>query len=428
MLLNNEQNLSKLTGAHEKVLHQTHITADEPGSILRNFETLLTFVGETSPRLTGTHLLPLKMLRPLNEQMAQPIPMGLTRPQQKSFPHINGLYLLLRTSGLTQVEPMGKSARLRLDDELVAQWQNFNPVERYFTLLETWLLRGNPAVIGERESSFLFMHPFSRWVAFWPRIPKGGLAVDDGVLEDLRYTPAFHNLALQELFGMVEVEHPSEEVEGEGWRPRTLRRTPLGDATLALLFRYYADYENQEALEHIAQIPSGELQPLFAPYFPEWQENLKFSENEFREGVHVFRVTLQSGLFYRFKNLWRTIAIRGQDTLDDLSRAILRAYTFDNDHLHAFTYTSRFGSQERVMHSYMEEDPATDEVRVGDLPLQVGHTMEYLFDFGDSWRFDVTLERMEPPDPKLRSPQLLEAHGDAPPQYSTYEEYEEEDE
>lgn len=427
MLLNREPNNPKLTNARKDVLHQTRITADEPGSILRDFETLLTFVEETTPRLTGTRLLPLKTLRPLNEQMTQPIPMGLTRPQQKSFPHINGLYLLLRTSGLTRVEARGKQERLQPDEEMAAQWRELSLTERYFTLLETWLLRGDPVVIGERDGSFLFLHPFSRWLSFWRQIPEAGPTVDDSVLEDLRSTPTYHNLALLELFGMVDVEHPSEAVEGEGWLPRTVRRTPLGDATLALLFPYYADWKNTEKLEDIARIPPGELQPLFRPYFPEWQENLHFPEHEFQDGVYVFRATLASGLFYRFKNLWRTIAIPGQDTLEELSRAILRAYGFDNDHLHAFTYPSRFGSRERVMHPYMEEGTATDEVRVRDLPLQVGHTMEYLFDFGDSWRFDCTLERIDPPDPQLRAPQLLESHGEAPPQYPGYEEYDEDE-
>jgi hypothetical protein len=43
--------------------------------------------------------------------------------------------------------------------------------------------------------------------------------------------------------------------------------------------------------------------------------------------------------------------------------------------------------------------------------------MEFHFDFGDDWRFDVTLERIEPPDTKVKAPAIIERHGKPPRQY-----------
>jgi len=51
--------------------------------------------------------------------------------------------------------------------------------------------------------------------------------------------------------------------------------------------------------------------------------------------------------------------------------------------------------------------------------------MVYLFDFGDEWRFDVRLERIDPADGRIKKPKLLEEHGEAPPQYPNMEEDEE---
>ena len=117
------------------------------------------------------------------------------------------------------------------------------------------------------------------------------------------------------------------------------------------------------------------------------------------------------------KTLWRRIAIPAHAELDKLSSAILNAYQFDHDHLYRFIYRNRFGGEQEVNHPYMEEPPLASEVRVGDLPLQAGESMIYNYDFGDNWRFVVTLERIDPPDPKLKTPKLLEKQGRAPEQY-----------
>jgi hypothetical protein len=65
----------------------------------------------------------------------------------------------------------------------------------------------------------------------------------------------------------------------------------------------------------------------------------------------------------------------------------------------------------------MELPPFADQVRIGDLPLEPGASMTYLYDFGDNWEFDVQLEAINPPDNKIKKAKILEIHGDAPQQY-----------
>ena len=48
--------------------------------------------------------------------------------------------------------------------------------------------------------------------------------------------------------------------------------------------------------------------------------------------------------------------------------------------------------------------------------------MEYLFDFGDMWRFDVRLERIDPADGRVKKSKLLEKRGQSPPQYPNLDE------
>ncbi|NJM27384.1 MAG: plasmid pRiA4b ORF-3 family protein [Pseudanabaena sp. RU_4_16] len=118
---------------------------------------------------------------------------------------------------------------------------------------------------------------------------------------------------------------------------------------------------------------------------------------------------------------WRRIAIPTDLNLDFLSASILDAFDFDSDHLYKFSYKDRFGIKATVFHPYMEESPSTDEICIGDLPLKPGDSMIFHFDFGDDWKFQVLLEQIDPPNAKIKKPKMLESHGRAPKQYSSWD-------
>jgi hypothetical protein len=46
--------------------------------------------------------------------------------------------------------------------------------------------------------------------------------------------------------------------------------------------------------------------------------------------------------------------------------------------------------------------------------------MVFHFDFGDDWRFDVTLEQVNPADESIQEPRVLDQHGKAPEQYASW--------
>ena len=401
----------KFSAKHKRLLQALVIDESGPGTILHDFEALLRFLAEREMPVTGAHQLPLRVLPEINARLAHPIALGLKRPQQKSYPHIHGLYLLLRAAGLTCIEGTSEKPLLAVDGAVYQAWESLNPTERYCTLLETWLLRGHPEIIGERRRFGLTIpETFSSWVGFFLRIPDGGLTVaGDKEAEDfLRYTPGWHNLGLLELFGLLSVQHGPPQ-PGKGWRIERIERTPLGDALLALLqAEFFGDIHNVLALAAEDKLRFGALQPPLQPYFPAWKNNLPVPEWAFREGAHIFRVALGW--------VWCRIAIPADQTLDALASTILDAVEFDHDHLYEFSYQNRFGLLERVHHPTMDEAPWTSEVRVGDVPLRVGHAMTYVFDFGDWWEFAVTLERVDP-GMAIKEPVVLEKRGEFPSQY-----------
>jgi len=396
---------------HKRLLRKAVVDENGPGTVLHDFEAFLTFAEEGELPLTGKQQLPRRVLSDLNARLAHPLQIGLTRPLQKSYPHVHGLYLLLRASGLTIVEGTDRKPLLVVDGAVRQIWDGLNPTERYCTLLETWLVRGRPQIIGERDRSWARVPTTFREVQwFFLPLPDDGLPVagNKGAEDSLRYWPGLHNLALLELFGLVAVRHGPPE-PGKGWRIEVIERTPLGDALLAALHAgFFGDVDNILALESEDEVPLGVLQPALQPYFPAWQKNLSVPEWAFREGAHVFKVSLG--------RIWRRIAIPARLTLDALASAILNAVRFDHDHLYLFSYRNRFGAEDQVHHPYMDEGPWTSEVSIGDVPLRVGQTMTFLFDFGDMWEFDVTLESVDP-EMKLKKPVVLEKHGNPPEQY-----------
>ncbi len=398
----------------EQILRQQVIDENQPGTILHDFEVILDFVGTEGRKVSNKqNFFPLDTLAQLNSGLTQPIKIDLKRPKQKSFPHINGLYLLLRSSGLTYITRKGKTPYLVLDETVLRSWRSLNPIERYFTLLEAWLFKSTPEIIGEYGGTF--HEPLSNWSRFFERIPKKGsnIAGNKEKERSITYFPGLYAIALLELFGFLSVEHGEPE-KGKGWRILSLKKAIFGETVCTALFKPLQEEDIIDFLQHEIEwktsMTFGELQPTFQAFFPEWKNNLRIPASEFRDGVYVFNASLGSA--------WRRIAIPGALTFSDLSGAILKAYDFDYDHLYSFSYTDRFGRTMEINHPYMEDEPPlADEVAIGDIGISPGTQMGYLYDFGDNWQFSATLERIDPVDAAMKSPKLLESKGKAPEQY-----------
>ena len=412
----------QLTKAQEQCLRDQVITAEEPGPVLRDFRVLLDFLGPEGVVVGGKHnLLPMKFIGELDARLSRHLHLELKRPILKSHPYLQGLNLLLRASGLTGVVGSGTKTRLAVDPAMRVQWDQLNPTEQYFNLLEAWLRYGSPEMIGEwgPAGGDLLLKCLQAW---WS-IPEEGKRFDPdpsgypylglGIGRDL------YMVALMDLFGLLGVEQPRRPVTP--WLPAGVRHVPFGDAVLTLLSSRFDTLlveevpEDEDQEEEVPGVPRfGAWQPLFQPYFPEWRQNLEFSSPEPRQGTFVFRVSLGK--------IWRLIAMPADATLDTLVSWILRSVNFDSDHLYKFTYSDRLGATLRALHPYMEESPSTDEIPIGTLPLEPGRTMELVYDFGDNWEFTVKLERIEPPGAKVKAPKILESHGKSPRQYPRWDE------
>lgn len=387
------------------------ITETEPGTILQDFTMLLDYIGEQGIEASGKfHQITSKDRHAINAKLCKPVEIDLKRPVQKSYPQIHGLYMLLRAMGMVNIVASGKKFRLMLNPSMLEQWRQLNPTERYCTLLETWLIRSFADLLGEERTGPLTegSRCFQSW--HWLKNqPNLKFKAKDDVTEQLRYLPGLHNFALMEMFGCLTITSGKPKA-GKGWRINEIELLPWGDAIMALVHRAYREAGLIWPSETNPQVPIAELQPYLTPYFPEWQQVMQLPKVKVEHGLYVFKVALNN-------KIWRRIAIRDDATLYTFSDFILDSMEFDDDHLHEFTYRNAIGREISVTHPDADSDLSTEEVQVGELGLTVGRVMTYVFDFGDWWEFQITLEAIKPNDDAIKVGQILEIHGEAPPQY-----------
>jgi hypothetical protein len=120
----------------------------------------------------------------------------------------------------------------------------------------------------------------------------------------------------------------------------------------------------------------------------------------------------------------RTIAIREDQTLEQLHEALRLAFGWAEPHLYCFWMSGRFWDRESVRYSApfeLEEGELSSRIEIRELGLRKGAKIAYLFDFGDEWRLQLHLIDTWPAG-EHSYPMLVEAEGIVPPQYPVLDE------
>lgn len=142
-------------------------------------------------------------------------------------------------------------------------------------------------------------------------------------------------------------------------------------------------------------------------------------------GTHVFRVALWDN-----PSVYRDIEIASDKSLYDLAKGIVRVFDFDFDH--AFGFYSGL-TAETLMEAqpqyelFVDMGEASDaasvkRTRVASAFPAVGHTLAFLFDYGDEWLFRVETIGLGARIPGVRYPKVLAKAGPSPEQYPDWEE------
>lgn len=149
-----------------------------------------------------------------------------------------------------------------------------------------------------------------------------------------------------------------------------------------------------------------------------------------RRRVYVLEVMLTEGMVeddFCDENpvISRTIEIPGHQTLQQLHRAIFKAFDREEEQLYEFQLsdTAIFPEMRYVPSEIqeLEEDCGiAEDTTIQELKLQKGDEMLYLFDYDDIWAHEITVQEIQELDDTIRYPRITKKIGQSPPQYAEW--------
>lgn len=405
----------------QEMLKTTTIAETSPGSIIADFEMMLDDVAKKGIPLTGkTKHIAMGQLKAINDKMTTPLETGLSRPQQLSYPNINGIYMLLRNSGIVKVQKNKKKNMLVINDAGLETWHQLNLAEKYFSLFKLFLTTSHEITL---ERGTHLKNPLGVWRAFFKQIKPGGLKIKgNSDLEDtLGYSVGYYMVSLMGLFGIVDIVQ--EQVKaGEKWMPVSVKKTPFGEALLAQCLK------SIDMMEYILLLgepdygkdPNTFIRDMVKETFTEVKDLLspEAVTYEFQDGLYTYKVSLYDSnclMIIPAKVSWKMFA-----------ESIMDAFKFENDHLYMFRFEDCFGEKISISHD-AGNDPdsySVSENRIGDFLINEGDEIEFVFDYGDWWEFKIEFISIGKPDKRVKKPKVTDFKGTPPEQYP----YDEEDE
>jgi hypothetical protein len=156
-------------------------------------------------------------------------------------------------------------------------------------------------------------------------------------------------------------------------------------------------------------------------YYPDRTRSPAVESDMASSDTFVLRAALNGKL-----SVYREIEIDPSKSLYNLAEAIVSAFGFDFDHAFDFYSGLKPATMMRTLPQYElftdmgDARPGVggvEKTAIAQVFPEIGHTMMFLFDYGDNWHFRVTLKAKGTKLAKVHYPRVVATRGDAPAQY-----------
>jgi len=441
------------------------ITEDWPTPIVRDFDWFLDAAAQPTAFLTkAKRTLDRASLHAANAKMLTFQSEAHPRMDQEYYALLN-LFQRICMSARLHVPGIARGKLRMQPTASLTLFRALSPAERYLALLEAMWVECDWEELRSKHSWTPTLS-FGELPKLLARAPAGNevrARERPRTPRDKRLSAVFRMpdaVRILSFFGFLTCTAARESMRAAYYKGETeiasFTLSPLGKAFLPVLAaeRPYEDW-NQPLLQggdEVAFSPlgflfgdeeepeeepsdAGELsaeegdetppEPFYQPFchlLPEGAvtRGLPRVRGELKDQTFVFRVSLARS-WHCSDAISRTIAMSSEHTLDHLHRAIQHALRFDNDHLYAFYMDGKRHSRHAYNDPRGGEGPLADEAPVGLLDLYPHQRILYMFDFGDSWEFDVEL--LEVRDEHHKGwPKVIAETGEAPQQYPSCDE------
>lgn len=432
-----------------------------------DFQAFFHYLDTERPRLTKrTGRLSKKDLFAINALLKHKKDLDQPSATQDAYPGIHLLFELAQLSKLYTIKPMGKSSLILGRTSNMDAYEELNVYEKYVYLFETFWTK------YEFEAEVPYTGHFVLDLINQAVVLFASMKAGEPLERKKTFSEDYYKLLFSDLSGLTHYFSffglcDFVEIEATAGQKRTDRSvdvissiapTGWGVALCDVLKSYsirkwrkenFISYEmpfsdwlmRQHGLVHHYDKKETFFEALKKRHKESTLTELKvlppmvtFLASLFPPGTLVNTVNpvdpanASTGL-YELKvalspEVWRTIRISGEETMETLHDVIQFAFEFDNDHLYAF-YLKLPGKTGRAAEfiidaPYCQDEHPSDEFTLAELNLFVGQRITYIFDFGDEWRFDIKVLRADVNADGPENPEIIEEKGRAPSQYGDY--------
>ena len=120
--------------------------------------------------------------------------------------------------------------------------------------------------------------------------------------------------------------------------------------------------------------------------------------------VYPLKITLK----YIDPPIWRRVQVP-DCSLYELHQIIQRCFEWDNSHLWAFTI-------KKETYGDGDDEFAADDFQLSEFVNRRIKKISYLYDFGDSWKHDIQIEKSLDADPLVQYPRCVAGDRTVPPE------------
>lgn len=115
--------------------------------------------------------------------------------------------------------------------------------------------------------------------------------------------------------------------------------------------------------------------------------------------------------------IWRRVLVTDATTLHQLHWIVQAAMGWTNSHLHQFIIAEEYYSEPMVeMDDWGPQVKNEKRVRLSALGLESKRKFTYEYDFGDSWRHEILVEKVLAPEAGVSYPQCVAGKRACPPE------------
>jgi hypothetical protein len=135
-----------------------------------------------------------------------------------------------------------------------------------------------------------------------------------------------------------------------------------------------------------------------------------------KKPVQIYQLKITLSEIY--PPIFRILQIKSNASLDKLHDYVQGVMGWTNSHLHEFLIKGRVFQD--VSHIYEPQEPDVLNERRHRLNnlVKEGETFKYIYDFGDDWTHEITLEKVIEPSPGVYYPICIYGERSCPPEDS----------